>query len=109
MYWCKIAQTNEEYEAIARLNYETFVEEIPQHEPNTQRLKVDRFHEQNTYIVVYKKTELIGMVAFRDQRPFSIDEKIGKVEQFLPQEVCDKICEIRLLAVKKIIELGESY
>ncbi|WP_324730342.1 aminotransferase class V-fold PLP-dependent enzyme [Lysinibacillus fusiformis] len=106
MYWCKIAQTNKEYEAIARLNYETFVEEIPQHEPNMQRLKVDRFHEQNTYIVVYKKTELIGMVAFRDQRPFSIDEKIGKVEQFLPQAVCDKICEIRLLAVKKIYRTG---
>ena len=106
MYWCKIAQTNKEYEAIARLNYETFVEEIPQHEPNTQRLKIDRFHQQNTYIVVYKKTELIGMVAFRDQRPFSIDEKIGKVEQFLPQAVCDKICEIRLLAVKKKYRTG---
>lgn len=34
MYWCKIAQTEKEFEAIARLNYETFVEEIPQHEPN---------------------------------------------------------------------------
>ncbi len=41
MYWCKIAQTNEEYEAIARLNYETFVEEIPQHEPDKQGLKID--------------------------------------------------------------------
>ncbi|WP_447402781.1 aminotransferase class V-fold PLP-dependent enzyme [Lysinibacillus sp. fkY74-1] len=106
MYWCKIAQTNEEYEAIARLNYETFVEEIPQHEPNKQRLKIDRFHQENTYIVVYKKTELIGMVAFRDQRPFSMDEKIGKVEQFLPEEICGKICEIRLLAVKKNYRTG---
>lgn len=106
MYWCKIAQTNEEYEAIARLNYETFVEEIPQHEPNKQRLKIDRFHQENTYIVVYKKSELIGMVAFRDQRPFSMDEKIGKVEQFLPEEICGKICEIRLLAVKKNYRTG---
>ncbi len=106
MYWCKIAQINEEYEAIARLNYETFVEEIPQHEPNKQRLKIDRFHQENTYIVVYKKTELIGMVAFRDQRPFSMDEKIGKVEQFLPEEICGKICEIRLLAVKKNYRTG---
>lgn len=106
MYWCKIAQTNEEYEAIARLNYETFVEEIPQHEPNKQRLKIDRFHQENTYIVVYKKTELIGMVAFRDQRPFSMDEKIGKVEQFLPEEIYGKICEIRLLAVKKNYRTG---
>jgi len=106
MYWCKIAQTNEEYEAIARLNYETFVEEIPQHEPSMTRKKVDRFHQENTYIVVYKETELIGMVAFRDQRPFSIDEKIGKVEQFLPKEWCGKVCEIRLLAVKKNYRAG---
>lgn len=106
MYWCKIAKTNEEFEAIARLNYETFVEEIPQHEVNASRKKVDRFHQENTYVVVYKQTELIGMVAFRDQRPFSIDEKIGKVEQYLSKENCEKLCEIRLLSVKKGYRTG---
>jgi acetyltransferase len=30
----KIANTAEEYEQIFKLNYETFVEEIPQHEKN---------------------------------------------------------------------------
>ncbi|WP_274517260.1 hypothetical protein [Lysinibacillus boronitolerans] len=39
MYWCKIAKTDEEFEAIARLNYETFVEEIPQHDANASRKK----------------------------------------------------------------------
>lgn len=106
MYWCKIAQTEKEFEAIARLNYETFVEEIPQHEPNPAKKKVDRFHQENTYLVVYKGIELIGMIAFRDQRPFSIDEKIGKVEQYLSQEQCAKLCEIRLLAVKKAYRTG---
>ncbi|WP_341302267.1 aminotransferase class V-fold PLP-dependent enzyme [Lysinibacillus sp. FSL H8-0500] len=106
MYWCKIAQTTSEFEAIAQLNYETFVEEIPQHMPHPSRKKVDRFHEENTYIVVYKELELIGMVAFRDQRPFSIDEKIGKVEQFLLRENCAKLCEIRLLAVKRGYRTG---
>ncbi|UUV25820.1 hypothetical protein [Lysinibacillus sp. FN11] len=43
MYWCKIAKTNEEFEAIARLNYETFVEEIPQHEVNASRKKLTDF------------------------------------------------------------------
>ena len=39
MYWSKIASTAEEFDAIAALNYETFVEEIPQHEVNpTKRL-----------------------------------------------------------------------
>lgn len=106
MYWCKVAQTEKEFDAIAQLNYETFVEEIPQHEPNTMKRKVDRFHQENTYLVVYKGTELIGMLAFRDQRPFSIDEKIGEVEQYLPKEICTKLCEIRLLAVKKHYRTG---
>ncbi|MFJ7661407.1 aminotransferase class V-fold PLP-dependent enzyme [Lysinibacillus sp. NPDC097162] len=106
MYWCKVAQTEKEFDAIAQLNYETFVEEIPQHEPNTMKRKVDRFHQENTYLVVYKGTELIGMLAFRDQRPFSIDEKIGEVEQYLPKEICTKLCEIRLLAVKKQYRTG---
>ncbi len=106
MYWCKIAQTNAEFEAIARLNYETFVEEIPQHEANSTRIKVDRFHQENTYVVVYKETELIGMVAFRDQRPFSIDEKIGEIEGYLPKENGVKPCEIRLLSVKKGYRTG---
>ncbi len=106
MYWCKIAHTEAEFEEIARLNYETFVEEIPQHEANSARKKVDRFHPENTYIVVYKGLELIGMLAFRDQRPFSIDEKIGEVERYLPKEISTKLCEIRLLAVKKAYRTG---
>lgn len=67
---------------------------------------MDRFHHENTYIVVYKELELIGMLAFRDQRPFSIDEKIGKVEQYLSKEISTKLCEIRLLAVKKAYRTG---
>lgn len=106
MYWCKIAQTQAEFEAIAKLNYATFVEEIPQHEPNESARKIDRFHAENTYLVVYKNTEIVGMLAFRDQRPFSIDEKIGKVETYLAQEICGKLCEIRLLAVKKAYRTG---
>ena len=43
MYWCKIAHTEAEFEEIARLNYETFVEEIPQHKPNSERKKLTVF------------------------------------------------------------------
>ena len=39
MYWSKIATTNQEFDAIAALNYETFVEEIPQHEVNEAGLR----------------------------------------------------------------------
>lgn len=109
MYHCKIARTEREFEAIARLNYETFVEEIPQHEPNGARLLVDKFHNENTYIVLYKNETLIGMLAFRDQRPFSIDGKIGAVEQYLKPEQCAKMCEVRLLAIKKDYRIGRVF
>lgn len=43
MYWCKIATTDKEFDNIAALNYETFVEEIPQHEPNETRKNLTVF------------------------------------------------------------------
>lgn len=109
MYWCKIATTEQEFDDIAKLNYATFVEEIPQHEPNDMQRKVDRFHDENSYLVVYKKSEMIGMLAFRDLRPFSLDEKIGMMEDYLPPQVCEKLCEIRLLAVKKAYRTGRVF
>ena len=109
MYWCKIARTDKEFDEIAKLNYKTFVEEIPQHLPNEHKRLVDRFHSENTYLLVYKNTEMVGMLAFRDQRPFSLDEKIGKVELFLEKEDSDKLCEIRLLAVKKEFRNGRVF
>ncbi|MEK4229653.1 aminotransferase class V-fold PLP-dependent enzyme [Solibacillus sp. FSL H8-0538] len=109
MYWCKIAQTEHEFEAIAALNYETFVEEIPQHTPTETRRLVDKFHSDNTYIVVYKDLELVGMLAVRIQRPFSLDGKIGEVEQYLNEEDCLKLCEIRLLSVKKQYRNGRVF
>ena len=109
MYHCKIARTDAEFTAIARLNYETFVEEIPQHARNDERLLVDKFHDDNTYIVLYKDEELIGMLAFRDERPFSIDTKVGGVENYLARAVCEKMCEVRLLAIKKEHRVGRVF
>ena len=109
MYWSKIAATDEEFDAIAALNYETFVEEIPQHEHNPTRRLIDKFHDENVYVIVYKNTEMVGMVAFRDTRPFSIDRKIGNVENYLDAEACEHLCEIRLLAVKKNHRNGRVF
>ncbi|MBR0598730.1 hypothetical protein [Sinanaerobacter chloroacetimidivorans] len=36
---------------IHRLNYKTFAEEIPQHPSNGRQLLVDKFHQENTYII----------------------------------------------------------
>lgn len=109
MYWCKIATTQKEFDEIAELNYETFVEEIPQHPSNNSRRLVDKFHKENTYLVVYKQHQLIGMLALRDKRPFSIDQKIGPVENFLPSDDCKKLCEVRLLAIKKSFRNGRVF
>ncbi len=109
MYWSKIATTEAEFDAIATLNYDTFVEEIPQHEPNPTRRLVDKFHEENIYLIVYKNTEIVGMVAFRDVRPFSLDQKLGDVEQHLDEALCQYLCELRLLAVKKTHRNGRVF
>lgn len=46
----KIADTEEEFEQIFCLNYETFALEIPQHQQNESRKLVDKFHHENTYL-----------------------------------------------------------
>ena len=110
MYWCKIARSEKEFEAIARLNYETFVEEIPQHEPDPSGMRVDAFHHENVYVIVLKDQELAGMVAFRAARPFSLDLKLGPVEDFLPEDALKgALCEVRLMAVDKAHRNGRVF
>lgn len=107
MYWCKIARSEEEFDAIAKLNYETFVEEIPQHAADGSRARTDTYHDQNTYLIVLADSELAGMIALRSDRPFSLDLKIGQVEHYLPD--CREICEIRLMAVRKKHRNGRVF
>lgn len=107
-YFYKIANHPHEFELIHELNYQTFSEEIPQHQKNEQGKLVDPYHHENTYIICLKENELVGMIAIRDNRPFSLDKKIGEVEQSLPI-VVKKLCEIRLLAVKKEHRSGRVF
>jgi len=94
----KIASLESEFEQIHRLNYETFVEEIPQHGANPERRLVDKFHDENTYIICLDGDELAGMLAVRDKRPFSLDRKLSGLDSYLPPS--RSICELRLLSVK---------
>ncbi|MEO7423557.1 MAG: GNAT family N-acetyltransferase [Fibrobacteria bacterium] len=94
----KIADQEGEFEQIFRLNYLTFVEEIPQHAGNQAGMLVDRFHAENRYLICLDQDELLGMVALRDRRPFSLDEKIPGLCRQLPFHV--RAVEIRLLAVQ---------
>ena len=95
----KYASEAWEVEQIHRLNYRTFVEEIPQHSPGVERRLVDRFHAQNTYLICVRAAELLGMLAVRAERPFSLDAKVPDLDSYLPEN--PSVCEVRLLAVRQ--------
>ena len=90
--------TSADADAIHALNYRTFVEEIPQHTPNAARRHIDRFHDENVYAVYEVEDRIVGMVSGRTQRPFSLDQKLGSVDDYLPAGRTP--VEIRLLAVE---------
>jgi len=95
----KIASEADEFEQIHRLNYTTFVEEIPQHSANPSQALIDKFHRENTYIICLDHGRVVGMIAVRANRPFSLDTKLADLDSYLPPG--RKLCELRLLAVEK--------
>ncbi len=103
----KVASTPLEFERIHELNYRTFVQEIPQHETNPNQTLIDRFHGENTYLICMEADRLIGMVAVRAKRPFSLDMKIADLDRYLPPG--RSICEIRLLSVDKRYRHGMVF
>lgn len=96
----KIANTEEEFNQIFKLNYKTFVDEIPQHEKNEKEILIDKFHKDNIYIIAKNKKDVVAMVSLCDKRPFSLDDKIGGIEKNY-KGVFKNPIEIRLLSVKK--------
>ncbi|WP_335871538.1 aminotransferase class V-fold PLP-dependent enzyme [Bacillus sp. 2205SS5-2] len=96
---CKMATEPSEFDQIYQLNYKTFVEEIKQHETNSVHKLVDKFHDENTYIIAKRENEVVGMIAIRSNRPFSLDQKLSNLDTFLPEDAVP--CEIRLLSVKE--------
>ena len=95
----KQATDDWEFEQIHRLNYRTFVEEIPQHRQSPNHRLVDKFHAENTYLICLWGEKLAGMLAVRGTRPFSLDQKLDQLDSFLPPG--RRVCEIRLLAIEK--------
>jgi len=104
-YLYKLAREPWEFEQIHKLNYQTFVDEIPQHKVNPDGKLIDKFHHENTYIICIKNKELIGMVAVRDRRPFSLDHKLKDLDKYLPE--AKLVCEVRLLSINKEYRSGK--
>jgi predicted N-acetyltransferase YhbS len=93
----KTATEETEFEQIHELNYKTFVEELPQHERNSEQLLIDPFHEKNHYIIAKRDGLVIGMVSYNFERPFSLDKKLTGLDEYIPPY--NKLAEIRLLSV----------
>jgi len=93
-----------EFEQIHKLNYATFVEEIPQHEPNAEHRLVDGMLDRSECFICLDGEKVVGMVAVCGERPFSLDRKLRDLDRYLPQD--RHTCEVRLLAVDKTYRTG---
>jgi predicted N-acetyltransferase YhbS len=93
----KPASELSEFLQIHQLNYKTFVEEIPQHQQNEEKNLVDKFHNKNQYIVAKRGENVVGMVCYNLERPFSVEGKINHFESYLPKH--NRLAEVRLLSV----------
>jgi aspartate aminotransferase-like enzyme len=103
----KVASEDWEFEQIHQLNYRTFVEEIPQHQPSGTPRLVDKFHNENTYLICLSDKRIVGMIAARGRRPFSLDQKLPNLDSYLPPG--RRTCEIRLLSVEKQFRNGQVF
>ena len=95
----KVAETEEEFNQIYKLNYQTFVEEVKQHSTNKSKTLIDKFDKQNIYFIALEENKLIGMIALKDSRPFSLDHKLSNLDTLIPK--VNNIVEIRLLTIIK--------
>ena len=98
-YKFKIASEAWEFEQIHKLCYEAFVEEVPLRTPNPDGILIDRFHDENTYIICVNADKILAMLAVRGARPFSLDEKLANLDSYLPPG--RSLCEVRLLNARK--------
>jgi len=103
----RIAREPWEFEQIHRLNYRTFVEEIPQHPPNPDRRLVDSLLARSTPFVCLEGRRLIGMVMVSGERPFSLDRKLPALDSYLPP--VRKPCEVRLLMIEPRHRRGRVF
>ena len=99
MFRFKIADRPDEIQQLQSLHYKTFVEEIPQHHPNESRRHVDKFHDDNVYVISLRDDEVVGSLAVRTHRPFSLDGKLPDLDRYLPAN--RRICEVRLLSIDR--------
>jgi aspartate aminotransferase-like enzyme len=97
-YLFKWAETAEEIDQVHRLNYRTFVGEIPQYPDPGTGVLVDKFHHKNRYLIALKAGRVVGMLSGHDEPPFSIAGRLS--DPGLIQRPGMRPLEVRLLAIE---------
>ncbi|MGE3805028.1 MAG: aminotransferase class V-fold PLP-dependent enzyme [Gemmataceae bacterium] len=97
-YIFKRAETTSEFEQVHRLNYQTFVNEIPQHPDTGEGQLVDKFHSKNAYFIVVENGRVIAMVSGHDEPPFSVADRLP--DQSILTRPGTRPLEVRLLAIE---------
>jgi aspartate aminotransferase-like enzyme len=97
-YVFKCAETRQELEQVHRLNYRTFVSEIPQHEDHGDGLLIDKFHNKNQYIVVLRGSRVVGMLGVHNQPPYSVADRLP--DPAVLNRSGTRPIEVRLLAIE---------
>ena len=97
-YVFKRAETPPEIDQVHRLNYRTFVREIPQHADCGGERLVDKFHHKNVYFIVLLHDRVLGMVSAHGEPPFSVAERLD--EPAVLQRPGTRPLEARLLAIE---------
>jgi aspartate aminotransferase-like enzyme/predicted N-acetyltransferase YhbS len=97
-YLFKRAETDQEFDQIHRLNFRTFVDEIPQHQDTGNGRLVDKFHDKSVYFIVVRDGRVMGMVSSHDQPPFSVAERL--TDPGILQRPGIRPMEVRLLAIE---------
>ena len=46
---------------------------------------MDKFHAENTYLICLNDQKIVGMLAARGNRPFSLDQKVADLDTHLPK------------------------
>jgi aspartate aminotransferase-like enzyme len=93
----RVARGERELDQLHALHYRAFVEEIPQHPRNEARMHIDRFHDENVYVIAVEGERVVGSLAIRARRPFSLDQKLPDLDAHLPPN--RRFCEVRLLNI----------
>ncbi|MEX0676865.1 MAG: GNAT family N-acetyltransferase [Pirellulales bacterium] len=97
-YVFKRADAPDEFQQIHRLNYRTFVEEIPQHAASRRGRLIDKFHAKSTYFVALLDSRVVGMLSVHDRPPFSVAARLP--DPSILDSPGRRPMEVRLLAVE---------